>query len=68
MNKVKTFLGRMLLALGVLGFAALPAHAAYTDPAPIVDTATTVFNTVTVLVVAMVGFFIIVRIVKGIRK
>lgn len=42
--------------------------AAAADAATLVTTATTAFEAVTVLVVAMVGFYLIVRIVKGIRR
>jgi len=55
----------------LLGLAALspaPLFAAAADATTITTTATTAFEAVSVLVVAMVGFFIIVRIVKGIRK
>ena len=38
------------------------------DATAIVTSATTVFNAVATLVVAMVGFFVIIRIVKGVRK
>jgi len=64
-------MGRVLLTLALFGLLPAIARAddpVYTDPTTLVSTATTVFNTVTVLVVAMVGFYIIVRIVKGIRK
>jgi len=54
--------------LGALALAPVLAQAQAADAADIVTTATTAFEAVSVLVVAMVGFFIIVRIVKGIRK
>ena len=56
--------GGTLVGIG----SAMATDPVYTDPSTITSTATTVFNGVTVLVVAMVGFFIVVRIVKGIRK
>jgi len=56
------------LLLGLAALTPAPLFAAAADAAGIVTTATTAFEAVTVLVVAMVGFFIIVRIVKGIRK
>jgi energy-converting hydrogenase Eha subunit C len=61
-NKIKS--------LAVVALAALPlsVHAAAADASDITATATSAFEAVSTLVVAMVGFFIIVRIVKGIRK
>lgn len=59
------------LALFVLGlFLSLQTNllAQAADATTIVTTATDAFEAVSVLVVAMVAFFIIVRIVKGIRK
>ena len=44
------------------------AHAADPDASTIVTTASTTFGTVGTLVVSTVGFFIIVKIVKWIRK
>ena len=62
----------MKTRLALVGGAVLAAgqrlFAAAADPDTIVTGATTTFEAVTVLVVAMVGFFIAVRIVKGIRK
>jgi len=46
----------------------LAARADQADPSELVTTATTAFEAVTTLVVAMVGFYIVVRIVKGIRR
>jgi len=59
---------KFLNAVAVLGLTAMAAMAVAADPDTIVTDATTTFEAVTTLVVAMVGFFIIVRIVKGIRK
>jgi len=63
------FIQRLLLAL-LAAFALVPStvRADVADASGITATATTAFEAVSVLVVAMVGFFIIVRIVKGIRK
>jgi len=55
-------------ALGLALLAPNALFAAAADPTDITGTATTAFEAVTVLVVAMVSFYIIVRIVKGIRK
>ncbi len=44
------------------------AHAAAPDPGTIVSTATTAFEAVATLSVAMLGFFVVFRIVKAIRK
>jgi len=54
--------------LGVWALAPVLAFAAPADPSTIVTDASTVFDSVSVLVVGMVGFFIIVKIVKAIRK
>lgn len=56
------------LMLAGLALSPSALFAAVADPAGVVTTATTTFEAVSVLVVAMVGFFILVRIVKGIRK
>jgi hypothetical protein len=59
-------------ALASLAFIAVAPFAHATDdvgdPTTITAAATTAFDAVTVLVVAMVSFYIIVRIVKGIRR
>ena len=44
------------------------AHAAAPDPSAVVTTATTAFEAVATLCVAMLGFFVVFRIVKAIRK
>lgn len=78
MKRIVTTLSTLKSRLLAFAFALLlvstPAVMA-ADPDPnvvaaqgIVTTATTTFTSVATLVVAMVGFFIIVRIVKGIRK
>jgi len=60
---------KLILPLGVLSVAlANSVQAAAADAATITSMATTAFEAVSTLVVAMVAFFIIVRIVKGIRK
>jgi hypothetical protein len=64
----KSLFAKMLVALFAFALGALDVAAAAADPTSITTTATTAFEGVTVLVVAMVSFFIIVRIVKGIRK
>ena len=56
-----------LLLATVLGSTARAADPVG-DATAIVTSATTVFNAVATLVVAMVGFFVIIRIVKGVRK
>lgn len=73
---MKTLLTRnpfraLLAVLGMLMLALTKASAqtsSAADPTTLTATATTAFYAVTTLVVAMVGFYIIVRIVKGIRK
>lgn len=61
---------RKMLVLGSTLALALSntVNAAAADAATITATATTAFEAVSTLVVAMVAFFIVVRIVKGIRK
>ncbi len=44
------------------------AYAAAPDPSTVVTTATTAFEAVATLSVAMLGFFVVFRIVKAIRK
>lgn len=44
------------------------AYAQAPDPSTVVNTATTAFEAVATLSVAMLGFFVIFRIVKAIRK
>lgn len=62
--------GKAVKAAMLAGAGALVSkvQAAAADPDTIVTDATATFEAVTVLVVAMVAFFIIVRIVKGIRR
>jgi len=57
-----------IATLAVLGSSAFMAQAVPADPSDIVTDASTLFDTVSVLVVAMVAFYILVRVVKGIRK
>jgi len=62
---------RKLWLLALLALACpsmLLAQATAPDASDIVTTATDTFNLVGALVVAVVGFFIIVKIVKWIRK
>jgi len=58
----------LLVFTFALVLSSFSAMAAAADPTGVTATATTAFEAVTVLVVAMVSFYIIVRIVKGIRK
>lgn len=44
------------------------AYAQAPDPGAVVSTATTAFEAVATLSVAMLGFFVVFRIVKAIRK
>lgn len=65
-NKVAA---RLLALAAVAAMAASPVLA--TDPpdaSDIVTTASSTFNTVGALIVSVVGFFVIVKIVKWIRK
>jgi len=66
-----------LRSLALLALTLSPAAVFAADPPPptpvesalnITSNATSAFEAVTILVVAMVSFYIIVRIVKGIRK
>jgi len=72
MNNIQLMIrkGYGLLALLLLALVGgvQESFAAAASATSITTTATTAFEAVTVLVVAMVGFFIVVRIVKGIRK
>jgi len=69
-QNMKSYLNRFVFGLLALLACLLPTsvQAAAASASGITATATTAFEAVSVLVVAMVGFFIIVRIVKGIRK
>lgn len=62
---MKKYISAGLLALGA-GVAS--AQAAAADSASITATATTAFEAVSTLVVAMAGFYIVLRIVKGIKR
>jgi len=62
MSKIK------LGALALVGSASGLFAAAGDDAAALVTTAETVFGTVAALSVTIIGFYIVVRIVKGIRK
>jgi len=64
-NKTLAKIG-LLSTLFVAGQNAVQAAAA--DSASITATATTAFEAVSVLVVAMAGFYIVLRVVKGIRR
>jgi uncharacterized membrane protein len=66
MNKNK--LAALLLALASLGTLGAQAQTTAPDASTIVTTASTTFNSVGGLVAAAVGFFVIVKIVKWIRK
>lgn len=61
---------RILMTGSLLALAALPALAdgSAPDASTVVTTATTVFGTVGALVASAVGFFVVVKIVKWIRK
>jgi hypothetical protein len=56
----------VLFALVVLGASSAMAQTA-ADPTTITAAATTAFEAVTVLVVAMISFFVIAKIIKRIR-
>jgi len=59
-------LKKVLLPVALLGLA-VGAQAAAPDATDILDAATLAFESVGALIVSMVGFFIIVRIVKKVR-
>lgn len=59
---------KVMAAGAVVAASANSAFAAAADPATIVSASTTIFESVTVLTVAAVGFGIAVRLIKGIRK
>lgn len=59
---------KKVLALGAVALAPVAFAAGAPDPGTVVTTATTAFESVATLSVAMLGFFIIFRIVKSIRK
>ena len=69
LNESESSMKKVMAVVGVVG---LGAAAALADGAPdassIVTTASTTFDTVGALVASAVGFFIIVKIVKWIRK
>lgn len=59
---------KILAAAGLAASMIGTAYAAAPDPGTVVTTATTAFEAVATLSVAMLGFFIVFRIVKAIRK
>jgi hypothetical protein len=60
---------KKLIVLAMFAAALIPAvQAAAPDPSAVVTTATTAFEAVATLCVAMLGFFVVFRIVKAIRK
>ena len=70
-EKVMNRINRLFLAAGALAASALGAHATDSgipDPSSILTTATTTVTAVCVLVAGVVGFFIVVKIVKWVRK
>lgn len=64
---MKNRLSKVLAGLSVLGVTAL-ANAQTPDATTIISDASDAFNTVAALVAAAVSFFVIVKIVKWIRK
>ena len=68
-GNMKQFIKRAAVIGGsALGGAAALAQSAAPDASGIVTTATNTFNSVGALVASAVGFFIIVKIVKWVRK
>jgi len=63
MKKIK-----YILPMGLVASAASTFAAASDDAAALVLTAETVFGTVAALSVTMIGFYLVVRVIKGIRK
>lgn len=63
-----SLLKRALLLLAVLTLTTIPALAVTPDASDIVATASTTFDTVGALIVTVVGFFVVVKIVKWVRK
>ena len=59
---------KILAALAVAASLISTVYAAAPDPSTVVTTATTAFEAAATLCVAMLGFFVIFRIVKSIRK
>lgn len=59
---------KILAAVAMTAALVSTAHAAAPDPGTVVTTATTAFEAVATLSVAMLGFFIVFRIIKAIRK
>ena len=59
---------KILAAVAVAASLISTAYAAAPDPGAVVSTATTAFEAVATLSVAMLGFFVVFRIVKAIRK
>lgn len=69
MNKLNNLWIRLTLAiLAIVGLSGLDLMATTPDASAITTTATSTFEAVGALVAAAVGFFIIVRIVKWVRK
>jgi branched-subunit amino acid ABC-type transport system permease component len=62
----KTLIGAAIAAVGAL--PAMADSSGLPDPSTIVTTATTACTSVCVLVAGAVGFFIVVKVVKWIRK
>lgn len=71
-SRVVSAVRKSVKAVVAVGAIALGCNAMATDTPPdastIVSTATTTFNTVGALVASIVGFFVIVKIVKWIRR
>lgn len=59
---------KLILGLGLLALAAIPAMASVADASGVVTTASNTIDTVTGVISGVVGFFIIVSIVKWVKK
>lgn len=59
---------KYILPVGILASANLAMADAAADAQALVTTAETVFGLVAALSVTMIGFYLVVRIVKGIKK
>lgn len=66
MNRLKKLALFALLMAGAAG--SLLAQSSVPDASTIVTTATNTFNTVGALIVTVVGFFVVVKIVKWVRR
>jgi len=66
--KKNSLLKRLALMLALLVITSIPALAVTPDASDIVATASTTFDTVGALIVTVVGFFVVVKIVKWVRK